>query len=208
MTFRSGTIIAFCGLLGSGKTLAMTYFALRELRVGRRVRANYDTSCFERLENLPQLYTSEQCVLCMDEFQVNIDSRNFSKNQQFTYWLLLIRKLGVTLIYTTQHINQVDLRLRQITNFIFWCYPHRPGFSKIDVLRYGGADEAYLIRSFVLDQRPIYGLYDTYDKRVALSPDRDGCAYCPFPFEEFVPAGPEAPQGPTGGGRGHRIVSR
>lgn len=179
---RPGEIIAFCGLLGSGKTLSMTMIGYMEHLRGIPVYANYDTQFAARLENLPQMFRLTNCLLLIDEFQVLLDSRTFAKQEQLlmSYWLLLIRKLGITLLYTTQHINQVELRLRQITTYVFWCFPG-DGYSLIDILRYGGADSASLVSRVTLPHDGLYGLYATRDPRVKLSPDEGGKAECPFP---------------------------
>ncbi|NJO00793.1 MAG: hypothetical protein HC880_03075 [Bacteroidia bacterium] len=48
-----------------------------------------------------------------------LDSRSFSKNAELTEWFTLVRKLGIRLHYTAQHVQMVDIRIRQLTSFIF-----------------------------------------------------------------------------------------
>lgn len=197
LLYEPGMVVCFMGTLGSGKTLHMTYqsyWSARMLNIP--VYGNYEADFpgfqrpvgtyaaplalpapdvgYNRLNGLRHLTSVENGLLAIDEMQSILDSRSFAKNVDITQWLMLIRKMGLGLFYTTQHIDFVDIRLRQITDFVFVhskAYHFGIKSSIIDVYRMYG-NSATFVTKFVLPHEVwMYNLYNTKDRRVKLTVD-------------------------------------
>jgi hypothetical protein len=186
MFFRPGLIIGFFGSLGSGKTLMMTAFtdaASRSLGIG--AVANYDTDVASRLENLAQLVNSRNVVIAIDEIHAALlDSRAFKSQKSIatTQWVDLIRKDSCLLFYTAQSFRRVDVRLRDLTNYLVFCrynYVSRRVRAELFVSDYSGQSVRH-VGVMSVDATYWFGRYNTRDKRVVLSDTKGGRAYAPL----------------------------
>lgn len=172
MLIKPGTFIAFQGVLGAGKTLNMSRIAALAAMNGQKVYANYD--CFaERLQSIAHLYRVRNAVILLDELQSILDSREFKNNAAITQWILITRKLGLSILYTTQFLGQVDLRVRHVTSWVYACQEVtlRNGrlASRVDLIKWKGEGGRWL-RSFNVAHTPeLYSLYNTYDYEVKLT---------------------------------------
>lgn len=114
----------------------------------------------------------QNAVLLLDEMHIWIDSRSSmkQKNKAITYFILQTRKRNVRLLYTTQHLHQVDKRLRDTTDVIVFC---RNISNRTSTVRDKNVP-TYIINEFVYQWRedmkpkmkvihanPVYDLYDT-----------------------------------------------
>lgn len=187
--FRPGLIIGFFGGLGAGKTLAMTAFAYRAAQaLGVDVWANYDARDFVRIENLHQLFNARSVVLAIDEIHAAlIDARSYKSNRSvmITHWIDLIRKDDCMLLYTAQSFRRVDVRLRDLTNYLMFCN-FDPSRSRVKVEVFEQSYSGAVVRQvgyLSIDARFYFGLYDTRDKRVVLSDSRGGRAVEPLRAE-------------------------
>lgn len=175
--YEPGMVIAYMGTLGAGKSLHMSYQAYWANRLlGIPVYGNYEALFpgFQRLRGLRHLCTVENGLLAIDEMQAILDSRSFAKNVDITQWLMLIRKMGLGLFYTTQHIDFVDVRLRQITDFVFVqqkTYHFGRKSTLIDVYRMSGNNASFVTKMVLQHEKWMYSLYNTYDRRVKLTVD-------------------------------------
>jgi len=133
----------FCieGGIGTGKTLTGVTYALRDLYAGKRLYMNV------KLKNIPKkfekniIYLTKENIaeifekvkrkewdmtnstIFIQEAHNYMDSRNSAstKNKALSYWILQSRHTGkgsCDIIYDTQEISQVDIRLRRNTDFI------------------------------------------------------------------------------------------
>mgnify|MGYP001188899564 CR=1 FL=1 len=170
-----GTFIAFQGTLGAGKTLNMTVMGALAAASGQKVYANYRTVFAEPLQSITHMFEVRNAVLLLDELQAILDSREFKSNAELTQWILIVRKLGLSVLYTTQFLGQVDLRVRHVTEWVYACEKvmHRGHkASKVTVVRWRG-EAGRIARSYILPHSDaLYKLYDTYDYEVKLT--RDG----------------------------------
>ena len=163
-------IIAVVGSMGSGKTLLMTYLAFQDFKDGRNVFSNYGLKFkfepFNRkfLEN----YSNDgsglmDCTVCADEFHIWFDSRNsMSKSSKMiSYMINQCRKRSVDFMFTTQTIEQVDIRLRRAISLIAY-----PKLYQVDKKRFtlkvkyvypSGVSRVVLYK----DIQEIFKLYDT-----------------------------------------------
>lgn len=187
--YEPGLVACFMGTLGAGKSLHMSFQAYLATKLQNAdVYANYEVffNRAQRINGLRHLVQIENGLLCIDELQSIIDSRTFAKNVDITQWLMLIRKVGLGMFYTTQHIDFVDVRCRRITDIIFE-QEKRMHYGKkstlVNVYRLYG-DSARQCGRFVLVHKPeLYKLYNTNDRRVKLT--MDGYEM-PFNLEAFL----------------------
>lgn len=157
-------ILGLSGGLGSGKTLIASMLATSEAARGRPVWANYALVCATVLRSWDELVQLESGVVVLDEAHVEIDSRAFANNIQATSFLLQTRKLGLDLVYTTQGFDQVDKRLRTITDLLGMCervqWPNGMRASRCTLIR---LPEASVIgRPLIVHTPALYALYDTH----------------------------------------------
>lgn len=184
--YEPGAVVCFMGSLGSGKTLTMSLLSYCASMLGVPVYSNYSTSYALRISSLPHLFNLRSGLLVLDEMQALLDSREFKRNTNITQWLMLIRKFGLGLYYTSQHIDNVDKRLRLITDYIVWAsksYYNGSKCSVLNVYRVSG-DSAIFRRRVTLQYAPsMFSLYDTLDYQVLLT--MEGYE-SPFSFDTSV----------------------
>jgi DNA replication protein DnaC len=160
-------IIGFTGAMGSGKTLSMTYYAYKYYKSGSTIFANYGLLFphkdidYEKIKALDVEF--QNSVLCLDEIHVFIDSRSsMSKvNKVVSYLITQSRKRNIILMYSTQHIGQVDLRLRSNTDYFISCKQieqHRKLYIVQSLVTWSGAHN-----KMYLDASKVFKLYDTHE---------------------------------------------
>ena len=132
-------VIGFVGEVGSGKSMAMTEMAMKHRALGYKLIANDEGLAadfvFEDLEELyeimdmsiAELYKSGKppetfTLICFDEIQNTFDSRDF-KNFDPKFWARATqrRKYGFRLVWTAPKEEYVDIRVRQMTKWIWHC---------------------------------------------------------------------------------------
>lgn len=168
-------IIAFIGKMGSGKTLSMTYYAYQYFMQGQKIYANYGLKFdhekvnYEMIKNLDIEF--QDSVICLDEIHVFIDSRaSMSKrNKIVSYFITQSRKRNLIFMYTTQHIGQVDLRLRNNTDYFFSCSTtvHE---NKL-YIKQQLSDPYGAVKNMTLKAEDVFQLYDTHE---IVDPFEDG----------------------------------
>lgn len=114
-------IIVVDGGLGAGKTYTAVSLALDALRAGTPVAANFHIVGAAFLSSWPEFMSFRDGVLVWDEAHLDIDSREFAHNVSITPWLTQLRKLGVHLVVISQNIDQVDKRLRRLSDRLIRC---------------------------------------------------------------------------------------
>jgi len=160
-------IIALCGGLGSGKTLLLTRYAHKEKAKEKKIFANYNLN-FEHtkidlvslLEAKPEL---ENSGLFMDEIYIYMDSRLSmgKRNRMLSYFVFQTRKLGVTLYFTSQHIGQVDVRLRNMIDILCICKQTiKKDWFKIDMVDYRNFPDVKQ-NTFIYNGSVYYPMYNT-----------------------------------------------
>lgn len=160
-------IIGIMGQLGSGKTLTASLLGLTFLKLSNyklKLYANYDLKLSKKFKNLKELLNLKNAIIIFDELHQNLDSRTWWDNQDLIYFFLQLRKKNNFLIYTTQHIKQIDLRLRNLTNFIIYTVKTK-NFFKIYI--FDGFDYI-LLKSFILPieflkEYKIFQIYNTFE---------------------------------------------
>lgn len=132
-------IFGSVGGLGCGKTMVAVYYILKDMYNGKTIYSNikfknvkpyrirYLTK--ERIHKMFELVKTKKLDLTnstifLDEIHNYFDSRNSmsTKNKVGSYWVLQSRHTGrgsCDIVYTTQELGQVDVRIRNNTDHIF-----------------------------------------------------------------------------------------
>lgn len=149
------------GKMGSGKTLSMTIIATYLARqLGAPLFSNYSLINSGPIRNLKDLWQIENGIICLDEVWLTMDSRLWKDNVNLTRWVNQTRKKKVVVFYTTQHIRQVELRMRQATDILIYC-EKKPAGHWLNFVDYQYNN---LMRRFLIaDPRPFYSLYNTFE---------------------------------------------
>jgi hypothetical protein len=118
------------GYLGSGKTLGMTLLSLFFQEMVKEESAG-STSCtlysncgikgskeFTHYSQFIDVAQQPSSIIALDEAHSDLDARNFATNavKFFTHLIFYLRKLRCTLIMATPSIENLDSRVRAITN--------------------------------------------------------------------------------------------
>lgn len=165
--------IIVMGFRGVGKTLYSVALGCAlsrryELPILSNIGVNYPGS--ERLRSIEHFAEATGRVVIFDEAHRNLDARQWKDNKQFTDTLLYNRKRMKHVIYTTPHVRNLDVRIRDIVPILVVVdkVPGSDGIraSWFDVERAGGLDGN--LKPFRVDRIPdktlYYGLYDTSEE--------------------------------------------
>jgi hypothetical protein len=157
------------GELGAGKTLTLTYLGLRnyiKYQGTRTIFANY------HLKQVPYTYVPNpedideirSGIFLIDELWLYCDSRLSSsgRNKFVTKVLLKSRKRDLDILYTTQSLGQVDVRIRRISDFI--AIPSFNEQTGKTIVRLYTHPSGYLLKVLKFDGRKIFPLYDTSEE--------------------------------------------
>lgn len=117
--------MVFDGQLGSGKTLGAVLFAnyLKSKSPDTVLYSNFDMKGAESFTSLDDFFKVAQnpsSVIVLDEAHVDLDSRSFNTNHVkfLTATSFYLRKIRATLIMTSPLFENLDSRIRTITNVL------------------------------------------------------------------------------------------
>jgi hypothetical protein len=170
-------IIGIEGGLGSGKTLLMTRYLVKDFKKGIPINANYGLKKikYEPLDVMKILELDKDKVnlddlsLAIDEITVFMDCRTSMRkmNRFISYFILQTRKRNVTLYYTTQDFDMVDLRLINHTDIRVFAekipkgkgeyYKHHRKYTIYDLRD----RRNFRWRQFYMNISKYYDFYDT-----------------------------------------------
>jgi hypothetical protein len=138
-------LLCITGELGTGKTLALTYLAYRNYLEGQKIYANYLLYGipFYYVRTIPQLEQMQDGFFAGDELWSWTDARcPLKKRTQIVNRIILrSRKENLTIAYTAQSFSQIDMRVRNITDYLC-LHPDEEvfcsnGFKKISEIKVG-----------------------------------------------------------------------
>lgn len=178
--YLPGLIWGHFGYLRAGKTMEMSRkAAMLKREYGWPIVSNYNLAISDyRLRYYEELFDADvvsTVVLCLDEAQTILDSREFANQAAITRWLIWLGKLKVVLLYTSPKPGMVDKRLRELTRYISFCtlleLPQHIGGNRSSVQNYklDMIGFAYPAGNHSFRHQPLYSLYDTYDRDTALT---------------------------------------
>lgn len=158
-------LIGIVGNMGGGKTVTMSMLMkLLELKTHSPLAGTYHLKGAQFVDNTNDLWNFQKGAFGFDEIWISVDSRaSTSKINRFiSQWVNQTRKKQLIFFYTTQTLDQVDLRIRNATNVLIYVEHARGYFtlSFIDnlskrVFRRLKVEERYM--------RPFYSVYDTFE---------------------------------------------
>lgn len=166
----TSTIIV--GDVGSGKTLFQTYLCVSD---HRPVYANYEIKIDRWSRLQPQMiFELQDCLVVMDEMYLWLEARVSSNqlNEYLSYMLFQSRKNGTDYIGTAQLFRTIDVRFREMADFIVIAKNDK----KNKVFRYEMLKNSSvhpIIKKFEIPYdraKEIFSLYDTKEK-IPISPD-------------------------------------
>jgi len=178
-------IFGYFGIIGSGKTLGATIQAYKAFQEGERIYSTMPVNFeHEPVRDANDFLNCKNGTLLADELWFTLDSR-FSRSKQnaiLATILLRSRKQMLNILYTEQHVTQIDVRIRSNTQF-FVQSRIIPYFDKLtkaqEWIRQGGHFELEQLISDTsgmrVDHRYFYeveqwfGLYDTTQDPYILS---------------------------------------
>lgn len=115
-------IIVINGMLGSGKTLFMTYLVKRFMLKGLPAYTNYRVDGAQNLDVLMNIRDLSNCVIAIDDsITEGFDSYSqMGKGGKLaTKVLRFARKRDLILIFSQQVYTGIAIRVRHITNYVF-----------------------------------------------------------------------------------------
>lgn len=119
-------IALILGTIGSGKTLLLTLFTYLYYLDNSKLYTNYNIKGVNTisLDNIKQFndIEKEKNFFGLDEMWLNMDARRSGSftNMLITQHLLQSRKKLADVMITSQTINQIDKRIRDIAHIIFF----------------------------------------------------------------------------------------
>lgn len=121
-------MVLFCivGELGAGKTLGLAFLTWNNwFKKGRRVFSNFNLYGipFTKIKSIPDLDNMNSGFFAGDELWTWLDSweGKDEKKKLISSILLKSRKRDITIAYTTQTLQQIVKRIRDVTDFT--AYP-------------------------------------------------------------------------------------
>lgn len=154
-------LMGIMGKMGEGKTLTMSVLATYlAKKTGAPLFANYHLRGAEYFNNVGRLWEMDTAIVCLDELWLTMDSRLWKDNVALTRFINQTRKKKLVIMYTTQHINQIELRVRRGTDILVFCQKviggHWLNFLDYQYMQLG--------RRFLLPApEKFYHIYDTFE---------------------------------------------
>lgn len=164
------TLTMIIGGLGAGKTLFSTILACN---VSQPVYSNYKIDApnyhpFDLNQFLNGNY--DNCLLLLDEAYVYLDSRLPGRllNRVLSYVLFQSRKMGMEIIVTTQLYSTLDVRFRELADYVTKARRTGKGFQyRIKNVETG------IVKSFFLHEHYAGQFYNRFDTMERVEPVED-----------------------------------
>lgn len=174
-TKATNVITGIYGWKGGGKTLIMTLFLLMEWEQKMRpqIYSNYALALpFEYLRGSDMASLSRRLgnsLIAVDELHEYADSRNSAsiQNRRVATFFLQSRHTNSNVYYTTQFKDQVDKRIRRITDIDVVCENmliDSDGDGDDDMFRVTISDHrsgTALVKTLEIYGRPLFNIYDS-----------------------------------------------
>jgi len=147
--------------MGAGKTLSQSVFAeYMHAKTGVPIYANYKLKNALPFNKMSDLWAIDNAIVCIDEIWISMDARLWKDNVTLTRFINQSRKKRLIIIYTTQHIRQVEMRVRNATDFLVLCEKKAGGHW----LHFCDWQNRTILRSYFLDKPDrFWYIYDTFE---------------------------------------------
>jgi len=162
------SLMFYDGYMGSGKTTKMSLDALiYQQESGCTLFSNYGLKGsipFTSFEDFKKVAVQPTSIICLDESHMDISNRDFSTNSVkfFVNMVWYLRKMRCTLMMTSPLFENIDSKVRQVTNVLVQC-KKRNGYLTYDF--WDVQEQGYLKTNRISEQKvsEIMGhVYDTY----------------------------------------------
>lgn len=167
-------LMMYDGRMGSGKTSAMSLEALLyQKESGCTLFSNYGLSGsipFTSFDDFKEVAVQPSSIICLDESHLDISNRDYSSNSVkfFVNMVFFLRKLRCTLMMTSPLFENIDSKVRSVTNVYIHCSKYG-GFLNYD---YYDVEREKFMKSRRISEENIKRvmpfLYDTYEMVIPL----------------------------------------
>jgi hypothetical protein len=169
-------IIGICGHKGSGKTTLLTFFAYSEFKSKNKpslfsnYKLNFNFKWLDAFSLLINWDAFKNSSIIIDELHEYADSRNSSsmQNRLISAWFLQSRHTSSNIYYSTQFFDQVDKRIRRITDIDIMCENLKTDIDNdgdddlFKFIIYDTRDRKFTERLFYA--KPIFDMYDSTER--------------------------------------------
>lgn len=165
-------LVGLMGKMGAGKTLSASILGLYiHKETGIPLYANFDLQNSQKVTSMKDIWELEAGILVWDEIWLTMDSRLWENNVEFSRFINQTRKKNLIILYTTQHINQVEMRVRKGTDVLIYLRKTKEGhwLQFIDY-QYMQLGKRYLLTFETA--RKFYNVYDTFEVLEPIKSDK------------------------------------
>ena len=170
----STNLIMYDGRMGSGKTSLMSLEALLYQKESNcTLFSNYGLSGslpFTSFEDFKKVAVQPSSIICLDESHLDISNRDYAANSVkfFVNMVFFLRKMRATLMMTSPLFENIDTKVREVTNLYVHCSKQHDHFN----YEYYDVERVRLIKTKRISRENIESimpiLYDTYEMVVPL----------------------------------------
>jgi len=155
-------LVGIMGTMGAGKTITMSILMeYLHYTLNAPLSANYGLQNASLIKTTRQVWSMENGAFGFDEIWVTLDARSSKSNVLLSHWVNQTRKKRLIVFYTTQHIRQVDVRVRNGTDILIFVEKKPEGHWLMFIdWQYRRVLRRYFIPHEVM--RRFHGIYDTY----------------------------------------------
>lgn len=170
--YYPGDLISCNGYLRQGKTMNMVRLAWKLHQYwGMPVLCNFPVAFGTRVRFVEDYMNARGHILLWDEMQDSLDSREFKNNVEATRQAIKLGKRGNILIYTTPVFGMVDVRFRQITQWVYMAHKPKVGLTVVTRYWYPGLGDMIFPRGKLVMYHKHWGpSYDTLEEDTTVLP--------------------------------------
>lgn len=118
-------LIVICGKRGSGKSVFLVSQLYKHYKQGKKIYSNLNVKFPHEKITLSSLLSLnfQNATIGIDEAQQYLDCRTSSskRNRIISYLIFQSRKRSVDIFFTSQQFHNLDIRLRNNADLIYYC---------------------------------------------------------------------------------------
>lgn len=166
-------IIAYTGMPGSGKTLALAYRAMKAQRAGRIVFSNVNIKGSYKIsmEDLINYRFPEGCDVIIDEAGRWFNSRTWKDLPPEVFDMFTMhRHLQMNLYIGVQSFARIDKSLREVVELVYWArnspiLPWHKYEGYYDLEKVGSMKKDYNVSHIIWKTRKVRGMFNTHSMK-------------------------------------------
>lgn len=179
MTKAENIVTGICGHKGSGKTTLLTFFLISEIEqeIKNKCFCNYSLKIpftwLNAYDMIEHMEIFENSTIGIDELHEYADSRSSGtlQNKRIADFFLQSRHTSSNVYYTSQFIDQIDKRIRRITDIEVLCenlHIDTDNDGDDDLFRF----TIYDTRTLKFEERMFYAkpIFSMYDSKERINP--------------------------------------